>query len=131
GRLGARAMMLLTSLSLLRRGRATFGLRGAKLLVGRGGDFVLGALTMLGIGLYAPCMILVYLLGMAPTAALPIMMGSCAFLMPFSSVRFVGSKTYHAQAAIGLALGGFPAAETAAKLVTWLPPGAVRWLVMA
>ena len=129
--LGAAAMMLLTSLSLLPKGGDTFGLSGAKLLVGLGGNFVLGALMMLGIGLYAPCMILVYLLGMAPTAAFPIMMGSCAFLMPFSSVRFVGSKTYHAQAAIGLALGGFPAAVIAAKLVTWLPPGAVRWLVMA
>ena len=102
-----------------------------RLAIGVGGNFVLGALMMLGIGLYAPCMILVYLLGMAPTAAFPIMMGSCAFLMPFSSVRFVGSKTYHAQAALGLALGGFHAAVIAAKLVTWLPPGAVRWLVAA
>ena len=30
----------------------------------------------LGIGLYAPCMILVSLLGMTPKAAFPIMMGS-------------------------------------------------------
>jgi len=129
--LGAATMMLLTSLSLLPKGGDTFGLTGAKLMIGLAGNFVLGALMMLGIGLYAPCMILVYLLGMAPTAAFPIMMGSCAFLMPFSSVRFVGSKTYHAQAALGLALGGFPAAVIAAKLVTWLPPGAVRWLVAA
>ncbi len=129
--LGAAAMMLLTSLSLLPRGGDTFALSGVKLLVGLAGNFVLGALMMLGIGLYAPCMILVYLLGMAPTAAFPIMMGSCAFLMPFSSVRFVRSRTYHAQAALGLALGGFPAAIIAAKLVTWLPPDAVRWLVAA
>src|SRR2546430_4089969 len=129
--LGAATMMLLTSLSLLPKGGDTFGLTGAKLMIGLAGNFVLGALMMLGIGLYAPCMILVYLLGMAPTAAFPIMMGSCAFLMPFSSVRFVGSKTYHAQAAIGLALGGFPAAVIPAKLVTWLPPRAVRWLVAA
>jgi len=59
------------------------------------------------------------------------MKGSCAFLMPFSSVRFVGSKTYRRQAAIGLALGGFPATVIAAKLVTWLPPDAVRGLVIA
>ena len=128
--LGAATMMLLTALSLLPKGGDTLGLSGAKLAVGLGGNLVLGALMMLGIGLYAPCMILVYLLGMAPTAAFPIMMGSCAFLMPFSSVRFVGSRTYHPQAALGLALGGFPAAVIAAKLVTWLPPGAVRWLVM-
>jgi len=129
--LGAATLMLMTSLNLFPKGGDTLGLTGARLGVGLAGNFVLGALMMLGIGLYAPCMILVYLLGMAPTAAFPIMMGSCAFLMPFSSVRFVGSGTYHRQAALGLALGGFPAAIIAAKLVTWLPPGAVRWLVVA
>ncbi len=129
--IGAAALMLMTSLNLFPKGGDTFALAGPRLAVGLAGNFVLGALMMLGIGLYAPCMILVYLLGMAPTAAFPIMMGSCAFLMPFSSVRFVGSRTYHRQASLGLALGGFPAAIIAAKLVTWLPPGAVRWLVVA
>jgi uncharacterized membrane protein YfcA len=128
--LGAATLMLLTALDLLPKGGDTIGLTGSRLAIGLSGNFALGALMMLGIGLYAPCMILVYLLGMTPTAAFPIMMGSCAFLMPFSSVRFVGSRTYHAQAALGLALGGFPAAVIAAKLVTWLPPSAVRWLVM-
>jgi len=94
----------MTLLDLFPKGGDTIGLMGARLAIGLGGNFVLGALMMLGIGLYAPCMILVYLLGMAPTAAFPIMMGSCAFLMPFSSVRFVQSRTYHPQAALGLAL---------------------------
>jgi uncharacterized membrane protein YfcA len=129
--LAAAGLMLMTSLDLFPRGGDTFALTGMRLAIAIAGNFVLGALMMLGIGLYAPCMILVYLLGMAPTAAFPIMMGSCAFLMPFSSVRFVGSNTYHRRAALGLALGGLPAAIIAAKLVTWLPPGAVRWLVAA
>ena len=36
-------------------------------------------------------------------------MGSCAFLMPISSVQFVKTRTYHVQAALGLAIGGLPA----------------------
>jgi hypothetical protein len=127
----AAALMLMTALDLFPRGGDMFGLSGMRLAIAIVGNVVLGALMMLGIGLYAPCMILVYLLGMAPTAAFPIMMGSCAFLMPFSSVRFVASGTYHRRAALGLALGGLPAAIIAATLVTWLPPGAVRWLVAA
>jgi uncharacterized membrane protein YfcA len=85
---------------------------------------------MLGIGLYAPCMILVSLLGMNPTAAFPIMMGSCAFLMPISSVRFVNTRTYHVQAALGLALGGVPAVLIAAAVFWSLPLVAVHWLVI-
>src|SRR5438105_15105566 len=128
--LGAATMMLLTSLSLLPKGGDTFGLTGAKLMIGLAGNFVLGALMMLGIGLYAPCMILIYLLGMAPIAAFPIMMGSCAFLMPVSSIRFVRERSFHPQATLGLAIGGLPAVLVAAFLVGNLPLSAVRWLVV-
>jgi uncharacterized membrane protein YfcA len=128
--LGAAALMLMTALDLFPSGGETLGLSGARLGIGLAGNFVLGALMMLGIGLYGPCMILVYLLGMTPTAAFPIMMGSCAFLMPISTVRFVKTRAYHVQAALGLALGGLPAALIAALIVGSLPLGAVRWLVV-
>jgi uncharacterized membrane protein YfcA len=84
----------------------------------------------LGIGLYAPCMILVSLLGMSPKAAFPIMMGSCAFLMPVGSVQFLRTRRYQRNASIGLALGGIPAVLLAAFLVKSLPLSAVRWLVV-
>ena len=80
--LGAARLMLMTQLNLFPGGGDTLDLAGVRLAVGLAGNFVLGVLMMLGIGLYAPCMILVSLLGMNPTAAFPIMMGSCAFLMP-------------------------------------------------
>ena len=75
-------------------------------------------------------MILIYLLGMNPTAAFPIMMGSCAFLMPIASLRFVNTRTYHVQAALGLALGGLPAALIAGLIVKSMSVTAVRWLVV-
>lgn len=127
---GAAVLMLMTQLDLFPSGGATMGLSGARLWIGLAGNFTLGVLMMLGIGLYAPCMILVSLLGMNPTAAFPIMMGSCAFLMPTSSVRFVKTRTYHVQAALGLALGAVPAVLIAALLVKSLPLSYVRWLVV-
>jgi uncharacterized membrane protein YfcA len=123
--------MLVSQLNAVPGGGDAFALSGTRLAVGVAGNFVLGALMMLGIGLYAPCMILISLLGMNPKAAFPIMMGSCAFLMPFSSVRFIRAKTYNVRASIGLALGGLPAAIIAAKLVESLPLYFVKWLVVA
>ena len=111
-------------------GGATLGLTGARLWVGLVGNFILGTLMMLGIGLYAPCMILVSLLGMNPAAAFPIMMGSCAFLMPVSSVRFVRTRTYARRAALGLALGAVPGVLLAAFVFRSLSMVAVRWLVI-
>ena len=128
--LGAAWLMLMTQLNLFPGGGATLGLAGARLWIGLGGNFMLGVLMMLGIGLYAPCMILVSLLGMNPTAAYPIMMGSCAFLMPTCTVRFVRTGTFHLQAALGLALGAVPAVLIAAFIVRQLPLSAVRWLVV-
>jgi uncharacterized membrane protein YfcA len=128
--LGAAALMLMTQLNIVPGGGDAIGLTGARLGIGLTGNFVLGVLMMLGIGLYAPCMILVSLLGMAPTAAFPIMMGSCAFLMPISSVRFVNSRTYDVRASLGLALGGLPAVLIAAYAVRSMSLDAVRWLVV-
>src|SRR5712691_9386466 len=72
-----------------------------------------------------------YLMGMNPKAAFPIMMGSCAFLMPVGSVRFIREKSYNLKSALGLAIGGIPGVLLAAFLVRSLPLGAVRWLVVA
>ena len=84
----------------------------------------------LGIGLYAPCMIVTYLLGMSPKAVFPIMMGSCAFLMPVGSVRFIRSGCYSLRTTLGLGLAGVPAVLIAAFIVKSLPLAALRWLVV-
>ena len=76
----------------------------------------LGALNTIGVGLYGPCMIMIALLGMNPKAAFSIMMGSCAFLMPVGSARFVKKQAYSARPALGLTLGGIPAVLIAASI---------------
>ncbi len=93
-------------------------------------SFLLGAFMTLGIGLYGPCLILVSLLGMNPIAAFPIMTGSCAFLMPVASARFLTSGRFNWRAALGLIVGGLPAVFIAAFIVKSLPLTAVRWLVV-
>ncbi|HYU31377.1 MAG TPA: sulfite exporter TauE/SafE family protein [Thermoanaerobaculia bacterium] len=106
------------------------GLAGWKLVAGFAGNFALGALMEVGVGLYGPCMILVSLLGMTPLAAFPIMMGSCAFLMPVGSVKFIQSERYSLRTTIGLTLGGVPAVLLAAFIVKSLPLTVMLWLVV-
>lgn len=111
-------------------GDGTLDLQGTRLVIGLVGNFALGALMTLGIGMYAPCMILVGLLGMNAKAAFPIMMGSCAFLMPIASLRFIKAGAFSLRPVLGLALGGIPAVLIAALIVKSLPLVAVRWLVV-
>ena len=108
-------------------------LTGARLWIGIAVNFCLGALMTLGIGLYAPCMILVSLLGMNPAAAFPIMMGSCAFLMPVASLRFIKMGAFSMRATLGLTLGGIPGVLAAAFIFDRffkMNISAVRWLVV-
>jgi uncharacterized membrane protein YfcA len=128
--LAAATFMLMRQLNLFPPGSEEIGVRGAKLALAVGGNFALGALMTLGIGLYAPCMILVSLLGMSERTAFPIMMGSCAFLMPVGSLRFVRERAYSLRPALGLAIGGVVGSYVAAKFFESLNIRTVRWLVI-
>ena len=107
------------------------GVTGAMLLVAVVGNLALGALMTIGIGLYAPCMLLVSFIGMNERAAFPIMMGSCAFLMTGATKPFVDKGSYSLKSALGLAIGGFPAVLIAAYIVKSLPLETLRWVVAA
>ncbi len=123
--------MLMRQLSLFPAGSEEIGVRGVE--AGDrplGGNFLLGALMTLGIGLYAPCMILVSLLGMSERTAFPIMMGSCAFLMPVGSLRFIREQAYSFRNALGLGIGGVVGVYIAAKFFESLNIRTVRWLVI-
>nr|WP_255547852.1 TSUP family transporter [Crassaminicella indica] len=106
------------------------GVTGAKLIIGVVINFILGALMCAGIGLYAPCMALVYLLGMSPRVAFPIMMGSCAFLMPVASAKFVKEGAYNKKASMGIIIGGIVGVLIAAYIVKSLPLKILKWLVI-
>jgi uncharacterized membrane protein YfcA len=67
---------------------------------------------------------------MSEKTAFPIMMGSCAFLMPVGSLRFIRERSYSLRAAIGLAIGGVPGVLLAAYIVKQLSLVTVRWLVI-
>ena len=124
------AAMLMTQLNLLPGGGDQIGLTGIKLVLAVAANAVLGALMTLGIGLYAPCMIIIFLMGMSPKVAYPIMMGSCAFLMPVGSARFIREGSYNLKAALGLALWGIPGVLIAAFIVKEIPLYLMRWLVV-
>jgi uncharacterized membrane protein YfcA len=126
----AATLLSLTNLSVLPGGGDAIGLTGVKLALAATGNFVLGSLMSLGIGLYGPCLIMIALLGMNPTVGFPIMMGSCAFLMPLAGVRFLRADAYAPRPALALTLGGVPAVLLAAFLVKSLPLTTMRWLVV-
>ena len=93
-------------------------------------SLVLGVLMNLGIGNFAPTLILISLLGMDPRAAFPIMMGSAALLMVTSGIRIVAARPVNLSLVLGMALGGPPAVLVAAFIVKSLPLAILKWGVV-
>lgn len=126
----AAMLYALTNLDLMPAGGQALSLDGNMFVIAIIAHVVMGALMSFGIGLYAPSLIMLSLMGMNPTAAFPIMMGACAFLMPVSSLRFIRSQRIDLRLVLGMALGGIPAVLVAAYVVTSLPLTILRWGVV-
>ena len=101
-------------------GTAT-GLTGIKLVIGIVVNFFLGAFMTIGVGLYAPCMAMIGALGMNIQAAFPVMMGSCAFLMPACGIKFIKEGKYDRKASVLLTVGGVIGVLIAYFLVKSMP----------
>lgn len=127
----AAAVYALTNLGLLPGGGDALSLGGGRAAIAVAAHFALGALMTFGIGLYAPSLILLSLLGLNPIAAFPIMMGACAFLMPVAGLRFLRSEQIDLRVVLGIVAGGIPAVLLAALVVKSLPLEALRWGVVA
>mgnify|MGYP000508058931 FL=1 len=110
-------------------GTAT-GLTGVKLVLGIVINFFLGALMTIGVGLYAPCMAMIGALGMNIQAAFPIMMGSCAFLMPSCGIKFIKEGKYDRKASVMLTVGGIIGVFIAYFLVKKMPITLLTWIVI-
>ena len=130
GLLAAAFFMVMSQLGMLPGAGTALTLTPERLIIALVANFVLGALLMLGIGNYAPSLILFSLLGMDPRAAFPIMMSSGAMMAMAGGLRFMRADRFDARAALGLTLGGIPAVLIAGLLVRSLPLNVLRWMVV-
>lgn len=122
--------MLANTLGWIQGSGEAIGLSGGKLIIALLVNCILGALNAAGIGLFAPCMALVFALGMSPKVAFPIMMGSCAFLMPPASAKFIKEGAYNRKASLSMAIAGSIAVIMAAFIVKSLAIAVLRWVVI-
>lgn len=111
-------------------GNTSLKLTGIFLIIAIIGNFILGALMMVGVGLYAPCLAMVSLLGMDPKGAFPIMMCSCAALMIFSSPKFIKEGLYPRKGTAALAVGGALGVIVAVTWVKSMSLSMLTWIII-
>lgn len=105
-------------------------LYGGKLILAAALLFLFGALNNIGIGSYSLTMVTVYMLGLNPAAAFPIMMGACTFSVPVGSVQFVKFGEYSRKITLYTATFGVLGVLAAVFLVKNLNVTMLKWLVI-
>lgn len=128
--LASAALFVASLVGVMPIGGTALGLSGGKLILAIVIFFVLGALMTAGIGLYAPAMVVVFSMGMDPAAAFPIMMGSCALLMPVASAKFIKEDTYAKKNSILIGLSGLCGVVVAYKFFSGLDVNKLKILVV-
>ena len=131
GLLIAAVLLALSNLGLMPHGGVATSLPPLPFALVVIGSFVFGVLINLGIGNFAPTLVLVSLLGMNPRAAFPIMVGGSALIALTSGVKILANRPLNLGLVLGLTLGGVPAVLVAAFIVKSLPLAQLRWGVVA
>jgi uncharacterized membrane protein YfcA len=129
----AAGFFAMSNLGAFPAGGTALGLAGWKFPFAVAVSFVLGALMCVGIGNYAPLMILLSLLGMAPIAAYPIMMASDGLLQPVASLGFFRSGRFSHVASLGLSVGSLVGVPAAFSILNYVlkhdSVKPIRWLI--
>ena len=124
--------MLLHQLNLMPTAHgASLGVRGISLVIATFASAIIGALVNIGIGFFAPCLSLAFLLGMSAKSAFPIMMTAAAACSYASSFTFIRQNAYSKKVTACMAIFGMFGVLIAAFIVKSLPLNTLIWLVMA
>jgi uncharacterized membrane protein YfcA len=125
------ALFAARGLGLFPGGGSALTLEGYKFAIAVGAFAVLGGLMAGGIGMFAPAMVVLSLLGLDLKAVFPIMMTSAAFIGSASGAGFLKSQKVSMPVALGLTLAGIPAVLFAAFIVREISLDILRWIVVA
>lgn len=105
----------------------TIGLTGAKLMVASLFSAVIGVLSALSIGTYAPFLALSLVLGLSARSAFPIMMSATALGAGFAGIKFIKTGNYDRKSTLFMIIGSIFGVVIAAYIVKTLPSNILYW----
>lgn len=123
-------LVLANQLNLLPIGGELLELQGLRLGLGFLALYLVGIFPALGVGGYAPTQIALFLLGMAPLVAFPIMTSAGLIQQAVATLTFASKKQVATREAFLLGAAGVVGTVIAIPLVTAFSPYYLRWLLL-
>lgn len=126
----AAVLMLLNKASIIPTDGTLTGLRGWKLILITCTGVVMGGATVFGVGSYAPTLALVYILGMNPICAFPIMTTLGSLASGTAMLNALKDGDYVRKPAFATMVAGFAGVIVAYALVRSMPLTVLTWVVI-
>lgn len=105
------------------------GFTGIKLIIAVIASGIIGALSSVGIGFFAPTLSIAYLLGMSAKATFPIMMSGCAVCTAMAGLKFIKKGLYNRKVTLAATWCAVVGVILAAYIVKTLPLTVLNWVV--
>lgn len=129
--LTAGCMMILRALGLMPASGHAFGFHGWRLAVTAVITFLLSGLSMGGFSVSAMLLCYFYAMGLEPSAAFPLAMGTCSIACAFGGIQYIRKGRFSLKLALLSTVFGGIGAFIAVCFVHSLDVSALQWLITA
>jgi uncharacterized membrane protein YfcA len=123
-------LLFLSQLNILEIGGSGTAIRGTRLLIFAIFMLVSGTLPAFGVGYYSLIKASIFLFGVNPIVAFPIMASASAFQMPVTSVTFISKGKFYFKSTIILAVFGTIGVFMAAPIITLVNTYTLKWILL-
>jgi len=123
-------LLFLSQLNILEIGGTGTAIRGTRLVIFAIFMLVSGTLPAFGVGYYSLIKASIFLFGVNPIVAFPIMASASAFQMPVTSVTFISKGKFYFKSTIILAVFGTLGVFMAAPIITAVNTYTLKWILL-
>jgi uncharacterized membrane protein YfcA len=123
-------LLLLSQLNILEISGGSTAIKGTRLVIFAIFMLIAGALPAFGVGYYSLVKASIFLFGVNPIIAFPIMASASAYQMPVTSITFINKQKFYSKATILMAVFGVIGVLIAAPLISKVDSYTLKWILL-
>ena len=123
-------VIILNQVHLLSIGGELIEVRGIKLVILGIVMFLAGCLPAFGVGYYSIVLVIIFLLGLSPAVAYPIMTTASAVQMPMTAIPMIKNRRYYPISTIIMTVLACVAVMIAAPIISKVNSSYLKWVLL-
>lgn len=123
-------LIILNKLHLLNIGGELTSVRGDKLIILAAVMLIAGGLPAFGVGYYSIVLVVIFMLGVSPVVAYPIMTTASAVQMPMTAIPMIKNRQFLSVSTLLMTIAGTIAVLIAAPIISKISSSELKWVLL-